>query len=423
MKKTLKIITALILCISLLMIPMQVMAAPEEKATKPLYISEVKVGMGETSEEAAKELLAEGFTIIKGDDGQYADLNEKAGTNSGMKKGPTDKIVYIGYKTTDDPKQAITDLAVMNMNGGYSIQDYETLMANHLEGEIIPFVDRFIAALKEYRANYKKPKNTQGHIRADYYRKMLNKLIDDDTGKPLGDLLLNKTKYEMGDEKYNALSDEEKKNHADILTLLMQGNGHAIILMETLIAKASDTAANSWIDRISDFDTLKAKVKNDDPNLTNETDINAELDKRYYDTAMNLIRKQAAFIESVGNEEQNAEIENNLVNKEDNSKEVKEKLEKLDKDISDEEATEIVSDVLEAETDMLSGAEALENMIVTEYLEFTSPDPVPPFTVSKTPLPKQAILHGPSSGKESSFFRRTQHSDRNGLIRLIFSLL
>ena len=65
MKKTLKIITALILCISLLMIPMQVMAAPEEKTTKPLYISEVKVGMGETSEEAAKELLAEGFTILK----------------------------------------------------------------------------------------------------------------------------------------------------------------------------------------------------------------------------------------------------------------------------------------------------------------------------------------------------------------------
>ena len=35
----------------------------------------------------------------------------------------------------------------MNINGGYSVQDYETLMANHLEGEIKPFVDSFIAAL------------------------------------------------------------------------------------------------------------------------------------------------------------------------------------------------------------------------------------------------------------------------------------
>ncbi len=370
MKKTLKVITALILCISLLMIPMQVMAAPEEKTTKPLYISEVKVGMGETSEEAAKELLDEGFTIIKGDDGKYADLNEKAGTNSSMKKGPTDKIVYIGYKTTDDPKKAITDLAVMNMNGGYSVQDYETLMANYLEGEIKPFVDRFIAALNKYRENYKKPKESLNHIRADYYRQLLNKLTDDDTGnKPLGDLLLNETTYEMGDDKYNALSDDEKKNHADILTILMQGNGHAVMLMETLIAKASDTADNTWMDRISDFDTLKANIKKDNPNLTSEMDVNAELDKKYYDTAMKLISKQAALIESLGNDEKNAEVENKLNNKEDKSEELKEKLAGLGKDISDEEAADIASDVLEAETDMLSGGEALENIIMTEYLD------------------------------------------------------
>ena len=150
MKRKLVVLTSLILCISLLLIPMQVMAAPAENVKKPLYISEVRVGMGSTSEEAAKELLEEGFTIIKGDDGKYADLNEKAGSNSVMKKGKKNRIVYIGYKTTDDPKKAITDLAVMNMNGGYSVQDYETLMANHLEGEIKPFVERFISALNEY---------------------------------------------------------------------------------------------------------------------------------------------------------------------------------------------------------------------------------------------------------------------------------
>ncbi len=326
MKKTLKIITALILCISLLMIPMQVMAAPEEKATKPLYISEVKVGMGETSEEAAKELLAEGFTIIKGDDGQYADLNEKAGTNSGMKKGPTDKIVYIGYKTTDDPKQAITDLAVMNMNGGYSIQDYETLMANHLEGEIIPFVDRFIAALKEYRANYKKPKNTQGHIRADYYRKMLNKLIDDDTGKPLGDLLLNKTKYEMGDEKYNALSDDEKKKHADILTLLVQGNGRAVLLLEALVSKATDSADDTWLDRFVKIEPedLKRQIKKNNPSLTTDADIMAEIDKKYHDTAKKIYEKWDFFYNAI-------EDHDDAVNELENTTEIKDAEDGLEK--------------------------------------------------------------------------------------------
>ena len=291
MKKISMVFVALLLCFTMAALsPAQVIAATSDSA-KHQYISEVKVGMGATSEEAAAELLAEGFTILKEDGGSYADLNYEAGTKSGMKKGPTQKVVYLGYKTTDDPKKAITDLAVMNMNGGYSVEDYNILMNNYLEGQIKPFVNRFIATLNEYRENYQKPKDSLNHIRADYYRQMLNKLTDDDTGnKPLGDLLLNETKYEMGDEKYNALSEAEKKNHADILTLLTQGNGQAVMLMEGLVAKAADTADNSWMERISDFDldVLKAKVKKDNPNLSTEADINAELDKQYYDIAMKL---------------------------------------------------------------------------------------------------------------------------------------
>ena len=42
-------------------------------------------------------------------------------------------------------------------------------------------------------------------------RAALNKLIDDDTGKGLGDLLLNETKYEMGLKAYNKLSDAQKE--------------------------------------------------------------------------------------------------------------------------------------------------------------------------------------------------------------------
>ena len=153
MKKISMVFVALLLCFTMAALsPAQVIAATSDSA-KHQYISEVKVGMGATSEEAAAELLAEGFTILKEDGGSYADLNYEAGTKSGMKKGPTQKVVYLGYKTTDNPKEAITDLAVMNMNGGYSVEDYEVLMANHMEGDIKPFVDRFIAALEEYREN------------------------------------------------------------------------------------------------------------------------------------------------------------------------------------------------------------------------------------------------------------------------------
>ena len=176
------------------------------------YISEIRIGMGSTPDQAKKELEEGGYTILKDDTGNYADLNVDAGSKSLLKEGPTDKIVYLGYKTTSDPEQAITDIAAINMgvddsSRPYSVDDYNVLMEKAMESQIKPFVDRFIATLEEYRENYKKPKDTLNHIRADHMRQMLNRLTDDDTGKPVGDLLLNKTKYEMGDTAYNALSD------------------------------------------------------------------------------------------------------------------------------------------------------------------------------------------------------------------------
>ena len=55
------------------------------------YISEVRIGMGETDEEAKKELEEGGYTILKDESGNYADLNEGAGSKSIFKKGANDK--------------------------------------------------------------------------------------------------------------------------------------------------------------------------------------------------------------------------------------------------------------------------------------------------------------------------------------------
>ena len=369
MKKSLMIVTALVLCITLLIMPLQVAAAAEDKKT--VYISEVKVGMGETSEEASKELLAEGFTILTDSDGSYSDMNYEAGTKGAMKKGPTQKIVYIGYKTTTNPAEAITDLAVMNMNGGYSVEDYEVLMADHLEGEIKPFVNRFIAALKEYRANYKKPADTINHKRADYYRQMLNKLTDDDTGKNLGDLLLNETKYEMGDDKYNALSDAEKKTHADILTLLMQGNGRAVLLLETFITKASDDGDDTWLDRLMEISTdeLIAQVKKENPALTTEADILSEFDKRYNDTAKKIVEKWDAFTEAaLAYDDTVNEIMNTDINV---SKDLQERTKKLDENNITNEDLETYSEALNKNVDVSGALLKAEEVSVIDYMNST----------------------------------------------------
>ena len=373
MKKLRTVITSALLCATMVFtLPAQVIASAEEPEEKQ-YISEVKVGMGETSEEAAKELLAEGYNILTKDDGSYADLNEKAGT-SGLgkvfKKGPTEKVVYMGYKTTTDVTDAITDLAVMNMNGGYSFEDYESLMNKQMDTQIKPFMDRFIATLKEYRENLKKPQNSANYKRADYYRKLLNKLTDDDCGgKPIGDLLVNETKYEMGDEAYNKLSDEEKKNHCDILTLLMQGNGQAVMLMETELAKASDAGDNTWIERFQNLtlDALTESIREENPTLT-PSEITAELDKRYNDDAKKILEKWSAFGEVLAGYDESNDKLTEYAEAEDNTNEVKEKIASLDEHTTEEEIVDTGFDVMEAEAKMVDSGNAAENVIVRDYL-------------------------------------------------------
>ena len=369
MKKITTVITSVILCVTMLILgPAQVAASAAESAKKT-YISEVKVGMGVKSEEAAKELLAEGFTILTDDSGQYADLNKDAGSKSILKKGPNQKIVYLGYKTTEDADDAITDLAVMNMDGGYSFQDYEKLMDTHMDTQIKPFVDRFIATLTEYRENLKKPKDSINYKRANYYRMLLNLLTDDDTGgKPLGDLLINQTKYEMGDEAYNKLSEEEKKNHCDILTLLMQGNGQAVQLMETELTKSADSADNTWLDRFlaTDLETLTENIKKEHPNMT-PSEINDELDKRYNDDAKKIRDKWGAFNEILLNYDNAVDTAGKVAKTDvDSVKNIS-----VDEKSSKEEIAEAATQLISAQTTMVKGSKASEDIVAHDYLEKT----------------------------------------------------
>ena len=371
MKRLLTIITSMLLCMTMLVLsPAQVAASAADSGKK--YISEVKVGMGKTSEEASKELLEEGYTILADDKGNYADLNEDAGTTNELKEGPNQKIVYLGYKTTDDAGDAITDLAVMNMRGGYSYEDYEKLMQKQMDTQIKPFVDRFISTLSEYRENLKKPQDSANYKRAEYYRTLLNKLTDDDTGgKPLGDLLMNETKYEMGDEAYNALSEEEKKNHCDILTLLMQGNGQAVMLMETELTKASDSSDDTWLDRFlkTDLDDLTKSVKEDNPNLT-PSEIDQELDKRYYDNAKKLREKWSAFNEILLNYDNAVDVADEVAEEDTESK----KEIKISENPTDDEIVQVGSAMIKNQDNMVKGGMALEDIVAHDFLEATKYD-------------------------------------------------
>ena len=213
--------------------PMQALAT----ADSPDYISEVKIFMGDYS--AAQ---TEGYTLLK-DGNNPVDLNNGAGGGLGSKG---EKAVYLGYKTTKNRSEAITDLALMNMKGGYDVAEYEALYDTYMKSQIIPLADEFVDMISEYRLNF-----DNGNERAHYVRGVLNKFIDDDTGSRLGDLFLDQTKYEMGDEEYNSLSREDKKHHADLVTILAQCNGKATLAIANLLVRASDANDTTWIERFT----------------------------------------------------------------------------------------------------------------------------------------------------------------------------
>ncbi|MBR6315190.1 MAG: hypothetical protein IKR49_11220, partial [Clostridia bacterium] len=210
-------------------------------ASKPAYISDVMVGMGETAEEAKKALTDAGYTVF--------DKNLNEGAGSAMK---TEKFVYLGYKTTENSLEALTDLAVMNMNGGYSFSDYAVLMDKYRDSQIKPFVDSFLASIEEYRANYNSDIDAN-RAKAEYAYTVLSKIFNEDCGNNMAELLLNPTKEELGltDEQYKALSAEEKKTTVDLTTTLMQGNTQVVMLLEQMLALATDANETTWLQRLS----------------------------------------------------------------------------------------------------------------------------------------------------------------------------
>ncbi|MBE6740914.1 MAG: hypothetical protein E7570_01285 [Ruminococcaceae bacterium] len=212
------------------------------------YVKDVYIAYGEKKEDAEAWLKKNGWEPI-------ADLNEG---KSSKATGIHNAVAMMGIKRTSDPDEAITDMATMYMKGGYSFDDYDNLVAKKKK-DITEFINTFVPALEEYRQNYSGKGSKGGKIRAQAAHDLLNKFYDgdpndeyavNDTGKPLGDLLLNETKTEIGDSAYKSLSDEEKKNTADLQQIILESSGPAVLMIEQALALATDSSKKSWMDRL-----------------------------------------------------------------------------------------------------------------------------------------------------------------------------
>ena len=247
MKRSFKsrLVSAALTCAMILTSPVAMLKAA---AYNDMYVSEVFIAYGSTEEEARQWL--------KSHDWEPVDGNFNAGKDNNV-------AAVMGIKCTNDPNNAITDMAVMNMGTegytGYSFDDYQSLL-NEKKADIDEFVDCFMPVIQEYRENYNGKGSAAGKARAQLAHDLLNRFYDgevngkyavNDTGMALGDLFLATTRRELGEAKYDGLSKNKKVKYGDLQQILLESSGLAVYSIEQALVLAADSDEDSWMDRLS----------------------------------------------------------------------------------------------------------------------------------------------------------------------------
>ncbi|MBQ2390989.1 MAG: hypothetical protein II306_04390, partial [Clostridia bacterium] len=134
------------------------MVMPASAGRITYYLSDLKMAEANTADEAKKLLTDKGFTVLD------KNLNPGGG-----------KVVYLGYKKSKNVDDAITDVRVMNMNGGFNISDYETIFEEAMD-TYSSEVNNIRIAAKEFAENYKAGKKEA----LNAYRQLNYYYVEDD---------------------------------------------------------------------------------------------------------------------------------------------------------------------------------------------------------------------------------------------------
>ena len=241
-------------------------------ATTGKYVSDLAVSYA-ASKEAAQEELGENYTILDKD------------FNDGL-SGHT----WIGYMTTDDESEAITDIKAMNMDGNYSYSDYEELL-KEMEEAVKAQVDTVVPALINYADNYDASLETTKSV-----YESLNIFYEDDSEQNMGDYLLSVGRALSVDASDSAALEKVEK-------VFLQGNDYLINSIENLLIQAADTEITeegSWITRLSDMgpDGLTNIYKQSYPKLSGKK-LKAQMSKDLGDDAAELLTEIASYRDTI----------------------------------------------------------------------------------------------------------------------------
>ena len=165
--KILKVLISMILVATMCV----TMVMPASAGRVTYYLSDLKMAEANTADESKKLLTDAGYEILD------KNLNPDGS-----------KAVYLGYKKSKNVDDAITDVKVMNMNGGFNISDYDTIFEEAMETYSAEVNNLRIAA-KEFAENYKAGKKEA----LNAYRQLNYYYVENDKGVKtyMGDYMLN----------------------------------------------------------------------------------------------------------------------------------------------------------------------------------------------------------------------------------------
>ena len=187
------------------------------------YVKDVMLIYAESKQEA-KTHLPEGYTLLE------HDLNE------GTEYVYDVYHVYMAYTTTSDPEEAITDIKLMNMNGGFAYSDYEEQLQN-VDQRVRKIADELMIAVEVFKENY--VKGTYGARAA--YRALSFFTVDEAGGQSLADYMIY---GEPTDAFYIKLV---LNAHRDIISAILSA------LTMAIQGEEGDT----WLDRLAEIEDPK----------------------------------------------------------------------------------------------------------------------------------------------------------------------
>ena len=249
MSKVLRRILAVILVVSLLLTSnISALAAAQE-----VYLSDIRIIYAEDYNEAREILNGTEFV-------DYRILNKN------LNEGTKEIGVWIAYKSTTDIDDAITDLAVMQMDGGYKEGNYQEMIKESLE-EYKKMGEKYETIIEYFNTAY-----DEEHFLAQLAYRQLNlytvKTLDIDKkyipsfeGELLGDIF------------YDGIDSDE------LAEMFMEGNSQVLNNVRELLAMGVSYNEDglTYMEKVGEA----AAEMNDDPEVFD--------DEEYDDIAANMV--------------------------------------------------------------------------------------------------------------------------------------